>query len=77
MINSIYLKNEWSCLYVLLHKSIAIQVNSLCVLYIGYLAELPAILDSVFTGVANTTSTPIGWEGGGQVGSHKITGKGY
>ena len=29
---------------------------------------MPAILDSFFTGVANTSSTPIGWKGvGGQV----------
>ena len=26
---------------------------------------MPTILDSVFTGVANTSSTPIGREGGG------------
>ena len=29
------------------------------------LAELLTILDSLFTGVANTTSTPSGWEGRG------------
>ena len=27
---------------------------------------MPTILDSVFTGVANTTSTPTGWEGVGR-----------
>ena len=31
----------------------------------------------VFTGVANTSSTPIAWECEGQVGSHKVAGKGY
>ena len=31
----------------------------------------------VFTGVANTSSTPIGWEGGRRAGSHKVAGKGY
>ena len=31
----------------------------------------------VFTGVANTTSTPIGWEGGQWAGIHKVAGKGY
>ena len=30
------------------------------------LAEFPAILDSFFTGVANISSTPAGWEGGGR-----------
>ena len=43
--NSIYLENDQSCLHVFLHKSIAIQGNSLCLLYIGQLAELPTILD--------------------------------
>ena len=50
-----------------LYKSIAIQSNSLYLLYTGYLAEFPTILDSFITGVANTTSTPIGWKGGGRV----------
>ena len=40
-------------------------------------AELPAILDSFFTGVTNATSTPTEWEGGGQLRSHKVAGKGY
>ena len=31
----------------------------------------------VFTGVANTTSTPTGWEGGGWLISHEVAGKGY
>ena len=31
-----------------------------------YLVELPAILDKFFTGIANTTSTYIGVEGGGK-----------
>ena len=53
-----------------LHKSIAIQINSLYLLYTGYLAGFPAILD-IFTDVANTTSIPIGWEGGGMLGATK------
>ena len=44
--NSKHLQNDQSCLHVLLHKSIAIQDNSLCLLYTGQLAELPTILDS-------------------------------
>ena len=50
--------------HVFLHKFTAIQNNSLYLLYTGKLAELPTILDSV-TSIANTTSTPIGWESGG------------
>ena len=42
------------------HKSTTIQSNSLCLLCAGF----PTILDS-FYGVANTTYTPIGLEGGG------------
>ena len=55
---------------------IAIQGNSLCLLYTRQLAKLPTILD-IFTGIANTTSISIGWEGGGQVRRHKVSGKGY
>ena len=35
---------------------------------------MPTILDSLFHKVANTTSTPIGVEGGGVVGSHEVAG---
>ena len=31
----------------------------------------------VFAGIANITSTPIRWEGGGWVGSQEVAGKGY
>ena len=62
--NSIYLNNDQSSLHLFLHKSIANQGNSLCLLYAGQLAELPTKLDNTFTGIANTTSTPIGREGG-------------
>ena len=37
----------------------------------------PFEICSLFTGVANTTSTPLGWEGGGQMRSHEVVGKGY
>ena len=30
-----------------------------------------------FTGIANATSTPIGWKGGWWVGSQEVVGKGY
>ena len=36
-------------------KFIAIQDNSLFMLYNGYLAEFPVILDSFITGLANIT----------------------
>ena len=72
--NSIYLKNDQSCLHVFLHKSIAIQGNSLCLLYTGQLAEIAYHFRQFFTGIASITSTPIGW---GRMGSHKVMGKGY
>ena len=54
--NSIYLENDWSCLqHVFLHKSLAIQSNSLYLLYTGQLTGFPAILDGFSTDVANTT----------------------
>ena len=40
------------------------------------LPELPATLDR-FTGIANTSSTPIGREGGEWAGTHIVAGKGY
>ena len=40
----------------------------------GQLAELPAILDSLFSGLVNTTSTSIRVECGGWWGSHKLAG---
>ena len=36
-----------------------------------WLAEFAAVLDSFFTGVANTSSTPTGWEVGWRAGSHE------
>ena len=42
----------------------------------GELAKLPAILDSLFTGITNTTCAPIGVEGK-VVGSQEVAGKGY
>ena len=54
--------------------SIAIHSLSICQLLNGQLAELAAILDSLFTDIANTISTPIRVEGGGWnvVGSYKV-----
>ena len=46
--NLIYLKNDQSSLHLFLHKSIANQGNSLCLVYAGQLAELPTILDNIF-----------------------------
>ena len=43
----------------------------------GWLAELPAILDSFLTDIANTTSTPTVVVDGRWVGgNHKVAGKG-
>ena len=61
-----------------LHKSIASHSNySLYLLKNVYLAGFPTILDNYFTGVANTTSTPIEWEGEGRSGSHEMAGNVY
>ena len=61
-----------TCTYLHVSSQIySYSSNSLYLLFIGWLAELPAILDRLFTGVANTTSTPIGWEGGGGQGAIK------
>ena len=46
-------------------------------LLVEWLAEFPTILDSIITGIANTSSTPTGWEGGRWADSHKMVGKGY
>ena len=35
---------------------------------------MPTILDGLFHKLVNTTSSPIGVEGGGVVGSHKVAG---
>ena len=59
------------------HDSIAIYDLCTHQLLGEQLAEFPAILDSFFTGIANTSCTPTGWEGGGWEGSHEVAGKGY
>ena len=45
---TVYLENEWCLVYGLLHQSIVVQGNSAGALFVGLLAELPAILDSFF-----------------------------
>ena len=47
------------------HNSIVTQCLSVGQLLNGQLAELPAILDSLFSGLVNATSTFIGVGGGG------------
>ena len=42
-----------------------IQDHSADRLFNGYLVEMPAILDSLFHKVVDTTSSPIEMEGGG------------
>ena len=58
------------------HELIAIYNLPIHQILSGWLAKLPAILDS-FTGIANITSTPIGWEGGEWGGSYNVASKGY
>ena len=52
-------------MHAIRHNSIVTQCLSVGQLFNGQLAELPAILDSLFSGLVNTTSTSIGVEGGG------------
>ena len=67
ILNAVYLENAQRVFHTILHQSIVMQGNLFGILFIGLLAELPAILDSFFT---NTTSDYIG-----VVGSHKVVGK--
>ena len=46
ILNTVYLENAWCLVYAILCQSIVIQANSVCVLFNGLLAELPAILDN-------------------------------
>ena len=69
---------EWTKLLAcLLHKSISYS-RQFTVSTVHWIANWIACHFRYFlTGVANTTSTSIGWEGAGQTGSHKVAGKGY
>ena len=60
----LYLGKENRCLHTICHDSVVIYLP-IHKLLSGYLAELPAILDSFLTGYTNTTSAPIGVERGG------------
>ena len=62
--NSIYLNNNWTWLDVFIHKSIAIQSNSLYLLYTRQLAGFPTILDSF----SLAQSVPLALLQGGRVG---------
>ena len=58
--------------YAILYQSIAIQGNSVGVLFNSLLTELPAILNIFFT---STTSDYMGVVGRGWWGNHKVAGK--
>ena len=62
---NIYLKNALTSMCAFLHRSVVIPGHSVDGLFNGYLVEMPAILDSLFYKVVDTTSTPIGVESGG------------
>ena len=68
------LENAQRVFHAILHQSTVKQCKVIFgILFIGLLAELPAILDSFFT---NTTSDYIrrrGWSG--VVGSHEVAGE--
>ena len=68
-----YLENAQRVFHAILHHSTVMQGSLFGILFIGLLADLPAILDSFFN---NTTSDFIaggGWLG--VVGSHEVAGK--
>ena len=62
ILNTVYLKNAWYLIYAILHQSMVIQGNSVGVLFIGLLAELPAILDSFFTSTKTNCIGVVGQE---------------
>ena len=64
-------------LHEICHNCLALYDLSIYQLLVEWLAEFPTILDSIITGIANTSSTPTGWEGGRWADSHKMVGKGY
>ena len=62
----LYLRRENRFLHAICHDyNIAIHSLSMHQLLNGKLAEFLEFLDSFFTGLASTTCTPIGMEGGG------------
>ena len=67
-----YLENAQRVFHAILHHSTVMQGSLFGILFIGLLADLPAILDSFFN---NTTSDFIGVVGWGVVGSHEVAGK--
>ena len=62
-----YLENAQRVFHAILYHSTVMQGSLFGILFIGLLADLPAILDSFFN---NTTSDFIG-----VVGSHEVAGK--
>ena len=56
-----------ACVHFSTNLRIVIQNHSVDILFNGWLVEMPTILDSLFHKVVNTTSIPIGVEGGGGV----------
>ena len=75
--NSTYLENDQSCLHVFLHKYIAIQSNSLYLLYTGQqLAGFPP-LQIVFYLHSQYHQHSYRGEDGGRAESHKVVKKCY
>ena len=74
ILNTVYLKNAWCPVYVILHQSIVVQDNLIGALelFTGLLAELPTSLGRIFT---STTSNYIGMVGREWWGAMKWWGK--
>ena len=72
ILNAVYLENAQRVFHAILHHSTVMQGSLFGILFIGLLADLPAILDSFFN---NTTSDFIGVVGWGWWGATKWRGK--
>ena len=61
ILNAVYLENAQRVFHAILHRSTVMQGNSFDILFIGLLAELPAILDSFFNNTASDYIGVVGW----------------
>ena len=57
-----YLENAQRVFHAIFRQSTVMQDNLFGILFIGLLAELPAILDSFFTNTTSDYIGVIGWE---------------
>ena len=68
----LYLEKKNRCLYEI-HRNSYTLIYAPTIWMDSYVAKYPTILDRFFTGVVNTTSTPMGGRMG-RAGSHEVAG---